>query len=325
MRPLRRNRLAFTLVELLVVIGIIAILIAVLLPALSRAREQARAVQCLSNIRQLSTATIMFAQENKGWMPGGGGSAVLIFHPQTGKPVSVGSIYGAIPDTDPIWKGMGIADWIAWQRHGPDKYKAGQFNTCPILNITYSGLAPYLGIKRRSHNTDAEAWDFAGNSESIFRCPSDRLEAHFLSGADPSRGSYAYSYSMNRSYSMPIQTYFGFAPGQRSDGKFTGKISSIRNPSEKVLFICEDEKTIRNGSFTPNAVGFVTGQSVSLVASRHESKIRKASSVNFNQNQGNEDARGNVGFADGHGEVFGRKDVMRGRHSGDPRAVPSNF
>ena len=69
----RRYRSAFTLVELLVVIGIIAILIAILLPALSRARENARRVQCLSNIRQLATATIMFANEHKGLMPAAGG------------------------------------------------------------------------------------------------------------------------------------------------------------------------------------------------------------------------------------------------------------
>jgi prepilin-type processing-associated H-X9-DG protein len=60
---------AFTLVELLVVIGIIAVLVSMLLPALNRSREQARRVACASNLKQLGAAIHMYAGENKGKTP----------------------------------------------------------------------------------------------------------------------------------------------------------------------------------------------------------------------------------------------------------------
>jgi prepilin-type N-terminal cleavage/methylation domain-containing protein/prepilin-type processing-associated H-X9-DG protein len=63
------RRPAFTLVELLVVIGIIAVLIAILLPAMSRARDQARRTQCMAQLRNMGQSIMMYAGENKGKIP----------------------------------------------------------------------------------------------------------------------------------------------------------------------------------------------------------------------------------------------------------------
>ena len=68
-RSAERDRSAFTLVELLVVIAIIAVLASLLLPVLSRAKSNTRGIVCVNHLKQLSTATAMFVQDNEGFYP----------------------------------------------------------------------------------------------------------------------------------------------------------------------------------------------------------------------------------------------------------------
>jgi prepilin-type N-terminal cleavage/methylation domain-containing protein/prepilin-type processing-associated H-X9-DG protein len=75
----RRNRNGFTLVELLVVVGIIAVLISILLPALGRARDSAQNAKCMSQLHNIGAAVLMYANENKGKLPQHGSDAIWLW------------------------------------------------------------------------------------------------------------------------------------------------------------------------------------------------------------------------------------------------------
>lgn len=134
--PMIRRR-AFTLVELLVVIGIIAILVGILLPALNKARAQAKLVQCAANMRMIGQAMINYAADNRNYLPE---HAYMDAPWQGAAPTGSGNI---------MQDGMDDYTYLFQEGNGGGKGFGSSFvvngQTDPGANIGRLMLAGYLG------------------------------------------------------------------------------------------------------------------------------------------------------------------------------------
>jgi prepilin-type N-terminal cleavage/methylation domain-containing protein/prepilin-type processing-associated H-X9-DG protein len=139
----RRNQAGFTLVELLVVIGIIALLISILLPSLNRARETANRVKCGNNLRQIGLALKLYANENRNAFPR--------------------AVYTAGASASPTW-GTGFnstdpfsADWVA---------KSGQNNDVTAAFFLLLRTQDITSEVFTCPSSNADKWDFGGGSNT---------------------------------------------------------------------------------------------------------------------------------------------------------------
>lgn len=247
---LKRTVRAFTLVELLVVIGIIAILISILLPSLNKARESANSVACLANLRSIGQAMYMYTTQNKNCIPGSAMTTGRYLWINSGGALTKGSNSSGVYNTTNI------------EPEGP-------IQTYDWINP----LAKVMGLKVPNTANGIAVFTYYQTLPQ-FSCPSNKgvLASPFAPSVVPAGA--ALSYASAASFML---TQFGSAGMTGATGVVTGndpssgywnlpqgyfpKVTKIGNASQKI-FVADSGKYSNSYDAVVPSINYSTTSSV---------------------------------------------------------------